>query len=65
MSTLVAPPYVPQAQRMLDEPTARPGQFGLLHVPFGLDDSDQYDVVYGGLDHREPALVAPFQEADD
>jgi hypothetical protein len=42
------------------EPTARPGQFGLLHGPFGLDDSDQYDVVYGGLDHREPALVAPF-----
>ncbi len=65
MSILVAPPCVPQAQRMLDEPTARLGQFGSLHVPFGLDDSDQYDVVYGGLDHKVPALVALFQEADD
>ncbi len=65
MSTLVGPLCVPQAQRMLDEPTARSGQFGSWPVPFGLGDSDQYDVVYGGLDHTVPALVALFQEADD
>ena len=55
----------PQAPKMLDEPTARPGQCGSLPVPCGLDDSDQYDVVYGGLDHTGPALVALFQEVDD
>ena len=56
---------MPQAQRMLDEPTAQPGQFGLWHVPFGMDDSDQHDDAYGDLDHKEPALVVLFLEADD
>ena len=65
MSTLVTPPDVPQAQRMLEEPTAQSGQFDSLSVPFGWDDSDRYDVVYGGLDHRELALVVLCQEADD
>ena len=64
MSRLVALPCMPQAQRMLDEPTARSGQFGWWHVPFGLDDSDRYDVAYGGLDHKELALVVLFQEAN-
>ncbi len=58
-------PTEPQAPGMLDEPTARPGQCGSLPVPCGLDDSDQYDVVYGGLDHTVLALVALFREADD
>lgn len=57
-------PTEPQAPGMLDEPTARFGPCGLLTVLCGLDDSDQYDVVYGGQDHTVLVLVALFQEAD-
>jgi hypothetical protein len=44
---------------------AQPGRSGWLPALFGLGDSGRYDVVYGVLDHRGPALAAPFQEGGD